>query len=79
MKSPAELPITPVLPCKANLMLELMHNSPLAAAGNRNQRTRFDYATMRKQLEPAMYVGTGEASRQETSDVFKDGTTGRTV
>jgi hypothetical protein len=72
-ESPAELPITPVLPCAANLMLELIHNSPLAAAGKRSQRTRFDYATMRKQL----YAGTGEARRQETGDVFKDGTTDR--
>jgi hypothetical protein len=41
--SSGELPITPVLPCESEQVADLIHNSPVAAAGNRNQRTRFDY------------------------------------
>jgi hypothetical protein len=38
-----ELPITPVLPIESEAMLVLIQNFLAAAAGNRNQRTRFDY------------------------------------
>jgi hypothetical protein len=44
--SSAELPITRFLPCKATHMLELIHDSPLPAAGNQNQQKRFDYVAV---------------------------------
>jgi hypothetical protein len=41
-ESPVELPIIPVLPSEASLMLELIQDSPLAATSNRNQGTCSD-------------------------------------
>jgi hypothetical protein len=79
LSSAVQLPITPFFPCEANLMSELTHNSPVAAAGNRNQRTRFGYAEAAVNWNQQYMQELEKLADKETDDVFKDGTTDRKV
>jgi hypothetical protein len=58
-------------------MLELIHNSAVAAAGNRNQRTHFGCAEAAVNWNQQCMQELEKLADKETDDVFKDGTTDR--